>query len=668
MSNTKSFIRGTQIFFYNMSMFFQSIIRLWKWGLAVYIVFFLASLYFLTSSADINTLFMQIYAALLHVLGHGDKVIATDIGRGIQFTASHIAQNKIDQQYFWQAVSRLKIHAMSAWVYAILGYLLVMAFFVINFIKRGGRNSKDTFVSGTRLARHAKETIKSVKRSKDGASNIKLCHRIPLPLNSERQGIMIHGSNGTGKSQEIMRLLDDIRASGDLAIIYDKECTLKPYFFDQSIDKELNPLSVSCEHWDIWKECRTPIDMAALAMYLMPKAVQGSDPFWVDAARTIFSTVAWKMRHQEDKSIIKLLQVLLTTSLDELRGILKGTEAENLVSRDIEKTAISIRAVMATYTKSLRFLEGLDKDQKKSPFAIRDWVSSQINQINKTSQANQKNNAHGKKGWLYISSRANFHAEIKPLISAWLGMALKSVQSLEPHSTRRVWIIMDEMASLNRLEGFSDIVADIRKFGGCVVIGLQSISQLNFIYGRDEATAITDNMNTSVYFRSPKKQVAQWVSQDLGEQIIEEIRESQSYGPNIVRDGNTISHQRMTRPTVDTATIMNLENLTCYVRLAGNHPITRIANKFKTRHKLIEHGLVERVIDYDAIEKVTINAAQAETNPERNDAVKIEQKVNKANDIVAKQADLADKDKLRQLSYEVEDQEASIAFHDFMEK
>ena len=100
------------------------------------------------------------------------------------------------------------------------------------------------------------------------------------------------------------------------------------------------------------------------------KAVQGSDPFWADAARTIFTTVAWKMRDQVD-SAIKLLQILLTTSLSELRTLLKGTEAKSLVSEDIEKTAISIRAVMETYTKSLRFLEGLEKVKDKKSSAIK---------------------------------------------------------------------------------------------------------------------------------------------------------------------------------------------------------------------------------------------------------------------------------------------------------
>ena len=239
-------------------------------------------------------------------------------------------------------------------------------------------------------------------------------------------------------------------------------------------------------------------------------------------------------------------------------------------------------------------------------------------------------------------------------------MALKAVQSLTPNLNRRIWIIMDEKASLNRLENFSDIAADIRKFGGCVALGIQSIAQLQFIYGRDEATAITDLQNTSIYFRSPKQRVAEWVSQDLGEQVIEEVRESQSYGPNPIRDGNTISRQRVTRRTVDTGTIMTLENLSCYVRLAGNHPITRMALEYKERKPLLKSALIERKIDYDAIEKVAVSAKQAELNPDRDPAVKFEQKMNEANEFMSKDADLTAKEVENSTAHNIEIAESSI--------
>ncbi|MGJ3494541.1 type IV conjugative transfer system coupling protein TraD, partial [Piscirickettsia salmonis] len=500
---------------------------------------------------------------------------------------------------------------------ALIVYFGVTQIFTRFFINKGDRHTDDQIVGGTRLASSIKETIKSVEQSSVGASEIKIANQVPIPRFSEFQGVLFHGSIGSGKSQGIMRLLDEIRATGDAALIYDKECTLKPFFFDKTIDSELNPLSTDCEHWDQWEECENPIEMAALATYLMPKSVQGSDPFWVDAARTIFSTVTWEMRDHEDREVIKQLQVLLTTTLDELRGILKGTEAENLVSKDIEKTAISIRAVMATYTKALRFLEGLSKDKSKKPFAIKKWIRQQFD------------STAARKGWLFITSRANIHAEIKPLLTAWIGMALKGIQSLPPNSGKRFWIILDEMASLNRLEGFSDIAADIRKFGGCIAIGIQSVSQIEYIYGDKEGTAITDLLNTSLYYRSPKQRVAEWVSKDLGEQVVEEVRESQSYGPNAIRDGNTIGRQRVTRRTVEASDIMQLEDLNFYLRLVGNHPITKIHSPYvKGRQQTIEHALVERKIDWDAIKKIADVAEEIENNPECDDSIKASKKQN----------------------------------------
>ncbi|MDA7742186.1 type IV conjugative transfer system coupling protein TraD [Francisellaceae bacterium] len=629
---TKSFIRGGQLFLYNTRMFTQVAGRITKWAILIYLLLVVVLMCFLTEYQDMRELGMQVYSYILNWIGMGSVHVYTDPTNLSSYMTAHFyVTNALQQNYVAAAFSNFIQHLAISLASAFVIYLGVTKLFTTYFIKVGDKHSDDQMISGTRLAKSVKETIKSVKNSKLGSSDIKIANTLPLPKFSEFQGILYHGSTGSGKTEGIKRLLDEIRASGDPAIIYDKECTLKPYFFDESMDKELNPLSALCENWDIWEECANPIEMAAIAVYLMPKSVQGSDPFWVDAARTIFSTVAWEMRTQEDRSIIKLLQVLLTTTLDELRGILDSTEAENLVSKDIEKTAISIRAVMATYTKSLRFLEGLERDKNKPSFSIKRWVKEQSESLNE------------KKGWLFISSRANYHAEIKPLISAWIGMSMKAIQTLKPTTRKRFWIIVDEMASLNRLEDFSDIAADIRKFGGCIVIGIHSITQLEFIYGRDEATAITDLFNTSNYYRSPKSRVAEWVSKDLGEQIVEEVRESQSYGPNAIRDGNTIARQRVTRPTVDTGTIMQLEDLNFYVRLVGSHPITRMHSPYvENREQTIEHALIEREIDWDAIKKVSSSAAKAEKHPDRDVAVKVEQASNKQNEAVSNNADLMD--------------------------
>ena len=600
------FIRGGQIFDYKTKMMLQVSNRIATWAVAGYVLL-VCCLMAYTSFHELKLVGLHYYCDFLNRVGFGDQIIwHSPHGDGMDahfFLTSHAIQGLVHA-----ARAILVKHGLLVLSFGGVIYFGIVWYFTRFFIQKGEKYSNDKLISGTRLATSPKEIVKSVQQSKRGVSDVCLLTILPMPARSEFQGLFFHGSTGSGKTQAMMRLLDEIRRLGEPAIIYDKECSIKPYFFNEATDVELNPVSALCANWDLWSECDNPMEFGNLATYLIPKSVQGSDPFWVDSARTILTSMAWKIRDRDDKSAILLLQLLLTTTLDQMRDILKGTESENLVSKEIEKTAISIKSVLATYTKALRFLEGLDKGDAPK-FSIKEWIQA----------ATDPNQAQ--KGWLFITSRSKYHKEIKPLISLWLGLAMQGIQSLKPNSNKRIWLVMDELASLHRLEMLSDTLADIRKFGGCVAIGIQSISQLEFLYGNHEAHAITDLLNTSLYFRSPKSRVAKWVSEDLGEQVIEEVRESQSYGPNSIRDGNTIATQRVVRKTVDAGTIMTMEDLECFVRVIGNHPIARVTSDYLERTPHME-ALIERLIDFDALEKINQSALCAENDPDIRDEVK----------------------------------------------
>lgn len=345
-NQSKAFIRGGQLFMYNARMWAQVANRITFWSMIQYLIVVVAFMVLFTQWHDIEIIMMWWYCHILSFFGLGDIHAWTNPLYPTQyFTADGHLNDVSSQIYYATALNKLIMHLIVSLFMGLILYLSLNYLWTRLFIRLGNKHTDDQFISGTVLAKNVKQTIKSVDRSPKGASDIRLLSVLPLPRFSEFQGIMFHGSIGSGKSQAMMRLLDDIKQSGDPAIIYDKECVLKPYYFDTTKDVELNPLSTLCQNWDIWAECLTPIEMGALATYMMPKSVQGSDPFWVDAARSIFATTAWEMRTHEDKSIIKLLQVILTTSLDDFRRILEKTEAENLVSKDIEKTAISIGSV-----------------------------------------------------------------------------------------------------------------------------------------------------------------------------------------------------------------------------------------------------------------------------------------------------------------------------------
>ena len=124
---------------------------------------------------------------------------------------------------------------------------------------------------------------------------------------------------------------------------------------------------------------------------------------------------------------------------------------------------------------------------------------------------------------------------------------------------------------------------------------MQSFSQLEKVYGRSGAAEIFDLLNTRFFFRSPSSDMARLVSRELGEEDVDESREQYSYGANSVRDGISLGNQRVNRPIVSYPEILELPNLTCFVRLPGSYPVTKLQLKHQKRD-IAATALVSRKI------------------------------------------------------------------------
>ena len=414
----------------------------------------------------------------------------------------------------------------------------------------GRRGSRDRLIKGDRLAK-AKHRIKRTQ-----LQLAKVC----LPANSECGHLLFHGTTGTGKSTAIKSLLDQIRLRGDRAIIYDKSCNYLEEFY-QSSDVLLNPLDTRSRGWDLWAECRDAADFDSVAAAQIPASSSSQDPFWIQAARTLFSATAFKMRGDRDCSIQGLLHYLLNTDLETLQGYLKGTVAESLVSEKIAKASLSIKAVLANSLKSLRYM-----DKQAVPFSIRQWIQ-----------------AEGSQHWLFITSLGDRHETLKPLISTWLDIAVNALLSLPPNQTRRIWLILDELASLQPLPYLTATLSESRKFGGCVVVGIQNIAQLEKVYGAAGARDISALLNTRVLFREPDPAIAKWSAQNCGEQVVEEYREGGSLSTQALQESDSFQRQETRKPLISFSEIMQLPNLQAYLRLPGNEPIQKVQFRHRAR-------------------------------------------------------------------------------------
>ena len=252
-----------------------------------------------------------------------------------------------------------------------------------------------------------------------------------------------------------------------------------------------------------------------------------------------------------------LLEPIFTDpeSTESLSALLRGTIAETLVSEKIDKTALSIKATLSTYCKSLMFLRGLD-EKNEQIFSIRDWM-----------------NNNDEDSWLFFSVVDNLKMPmLRPLISVWLDVAARSLLTMPLNRDRRIWLYYDELGSAHKLPSLEMVLSEGREYGACNVMSLLDRAQLIERYGINSSNTILSLFNTNVLFRTNSEDTAKWMSGLLGKQEIIERRESVSMGANEIRDGVSLNDERRIEPIVMDTEFTSIPDMHAYLRLPGPWP------------------------------------------------------------------------------------------------
>ena len=153
---------------------------------------------------------------------------------------------------------------------------------------------------------------------------------------------------------------------------------------------------------------------------------------------------------------------------------------------------------------------------------------------------------------------------------------------MEPNLDRRLWFITDELPSLNRLKDLETCLRESRKFGGCALLALQSLVDLDIIYGRDLARVILANCSTRLAFAEQDPMSAASISKIFGENEMKEYHEAISYGSHEMRDGVNLSFQNKISPVVTPTALLSLRTNEAFIKLPDNIPITKTKLRYLT--------------------------------------------------------------------------------------
>ena len=381
---------------------------------------------------------------------------------------------------------------------------------------------------------------------------------IPWPGGAETRHTIVSGTTGSGKTVLIADLVQQIRERGERCVVYDKMGSYTETFYDPAQDVLLNPLDGRAPRWSPFAEARSARDFDTMAAALIPRQKDAADPFWITAARQLFSHGAAVLWQRGETSNRVLVDHLLKTELSALADAMEGTVAQSIVDPANPKTALSVRAMLTANIGAMDLLT-----DEGPPFSIREWIE------------------RDRTGFLFLTSRGDQHASLRGLISTWLEIAVNALLSLPREGGRRIWVILDELPTLHQLPSLRPGLAESRQFGGCFVLGVQVFSALRDLYGRDGAETISGLCGTRVVLAAPDKDTSEWSAESLGRVEVESLSEGVSY--ETPHGGVTLSTRRDVRPLVLPAEVARLQNLCGYLKFPGPWPVARIRLRYRAR-------------------------------------------------------------------------------------
>jgi len=408
-----------------------------------------------------------------------------------------------------------------------------------------------------------------------------------LPRAVEPSHILIMGDTGTGKSTLIRNILVQIEERSETVIIYDPALDYTPEFYSPDRgDAILNPLDARMPYWSPGEELKHDAEALTLAASLFPDR-HNENPFFVEGPRKIFAhlltfrpspqELAYWMCHEE-----------------EIDRRVKGTEYAAMIDRQAPAQRSGVLASLNMIADTLKLLP--TEKETTERWSAAEWSKQ-------------------RKGWLFLTSTPETRKRLIPLTSLWLDTLVLRLMNQEQTNSQKVWFVLDELASLQRLPQLHTAITENRKSNNPVVLGFQGRSQLETRYGH-EAEAMLSQPATKIFLRTSEPRAAEWISKTIGDMEIERLRESRSSGQT-GRRRNTKSYnlERHVEPLVMASEISGLADLHGYLKKGNlvvrmNFPFIELPSK--------QPKYIERQIKKPSVTVLKPNAAETtETNEQK---------------------------------------------------
>ena len=356
-----------------------------------------------------------------------------------------------------------------------------------------------------------------------------------IPIRAEAQHMQIIGDTGAGKSALMFQVLRQVQSRGDAAIVYDPAREFVRRFYNPSRgDVILNPLDKRCPYWGPADELRSRSEAKALAASLFQPPQDKKGEFFIESPQKIF---AFLMAYGPTPDEL----VEWMSNPEEIDRRLKGTEHAHLIDSRAHQQRAGVLASLGLVADSLRLLPKVGDGNGS-------WTATEW--------------AEKRQGWIFLTSLPAEREALRPLQSLWIDWLVLRLLNEPKDEQRRVWFVIDEMASLQKLPQLHTAITEARKSRNPVVLGFQGKAQLEYLYGH-LAEVMLSQPATSIWLTTKEPKAGQWVSEFIGKVEVERLRETHFDG---TRAGRNFALDRQVEPLVLESEISGLADLHAFLK------------------------------------------------------------------------------------------------------
>lgn len=395
---------------------------------------------------------------------------------------------------------------------------------------------------------------------------------VPLPPGRERRNVLVTGGLGAGKTVAILDLADQVAAAGKTMIVYDMTDEYAKHYYRDGQDVIFNPFDSRFPGWNIFTEISQDYDSDQIASYLIPTSDKngGASEYFSLAARTVFSCVLQKLWEEGRRTNEALCRVIFETDQADLYKWLKGTTAESLLNPESKGTGGGgVLAVLRAAVQVLRYVPSGD-------FSLKEFIR----------QAGDRR--------IFVTAKAEVHELLKPLMAMALSLLYTAVLAAKQAHEDQYWFLLDELKSIGYLPLLTFAVTEARMFGGVTVVGVQSVAQVNEMFGKEEAGIIFSNLQNQLILRAGDEETQEFYSKLIGSPEYMEQSEITCWGAANSKDGTSVTVARKERCAGLGSELKTLPDCAGYLQLAGLYDIARVGYKLRPGRPVIAAGWLPR--------------------------------------------------------------------------